>query len=936
MKRKLSILMVFAMITIAIFILSGCGRGIGIIENGNAGQQDGSAAQVSGTEGVQHTPMGDIFTISTPFGNLSRLQDSAEAFEQSLAEQGIHVQIDFIYYMQDEWQSHHDLLLSKFAAGVGPDIFLRDNYMLYPFIENGFLADIYTVIDQSSHFSRNDFFTNVLEGQEVNGRLYMLPMNFGFDYIGINANVPPAFIRRFEDFDRASPTDIAALYLDLINQYPEWADFAFIHGFNPNQAFAPELSHVVDFAARTVDLSATASLLESIRPAFEGNQRFETAPFFNWQSPIEDLTVMQERYVFSRISGVAGIYGLFEFREPFFVNYVPLADEGGRLVNRAWGTEFAVSHTANPDLVMGFIGQHISDIMAEDFRFGLDIPILREYFQQGLESGFRHMLTQMALPPIVDSEGVAITQAISRMEAYSTWPSTTLIANFLMPPWAALGALPEFFESDMPAYEVISQMEAAIAAWFNEERPEIEPFVYIPAVELPDLPVRTLTIRTDNRHTGVILQAADAMNAAWQERGEPYIFQVEVEDHSWVDWEGMEGRAVRLQTELMSGQGPDMFILDGQDMHAFSASGFLQNIYTLMDADPSTSRDEFFTQALEAFEINNGLYVFPVSFGFEYIAINASLPQEFVNRFAQKSTISLSEMMEFYLDLMEAHGEEFGHLTFDTGTGITWSGSVLQTIMGGFVDFNTRTSNLLDPRFVEALELIDVVYANWDVQNTWGTTIGTADFLRDRAQEYVFFAITNGLNNFDAFFTEETPIFTHHIPLVDDYGRFMLTTPGAHGQVWSGICITAVGDGALAWELTRHMIYAYTNPVGRAAVEPVFGSSNTWGNHSFATPIMRSLFRDHAMQTFENTFDNWSAHGLQTFVGLDDDANRMQQFEAAINRIAAYNEQPMGMLSPNIPTGIFDDHFEQFRLGLINAETAAQRIHNAVSLWLIE
>jgi len=292
--------------------------------------------------------------------------------------------------------------------------------------------------------------------------------------------------------------------------------------------------------------------------------------------------------------------------------------------------------------------------------------------------------------------------------------------------------------------------------------------------------------------------------------------------------------------------------------------------------------------------------------------------------------------MEFYLDLMDAHGDEFGHLTFDTGSGITFSSNVLQTTMGGFVDFNTRTSYLTDPRFAEALELIYRVYANWEVTNTWGTTIGIADFLRDRAQEYVFFAISSGLNNFDAFFTEETPIFTHHIPLVDDYGRFMLTTPGAHGQVWSGICITSVGDGDLAWELIRHIIYAYTNPVGRAAVEPVFGSTNTWGNNSFATPIMRSLFRDHAMQTFENTFDTWSPHGLQTFVGLDDDANRMQQFEAAINRIAAYNEQPMGMLSPNIPFGLIEDHFEQFRLGLINAETAAQRIHNAVSLWLIE
>jgi len=933
MRRKVSTTLLIVFISIITFGLSACNRrhnNDGITENDN---QQGTPIQ--GSQELTHAQDREVFTISTPFGNLSRIEESADAFRQTLANQDIDIQMNVISYMQDEWQDQQSLLLSKFAAGVGPDIFLRDNLLLYPFIENGFLADIFTVIDQSTNFSRNDFFSNVLDGIAVNGNLYMLPLQFSMDYIGINPNIPQPFINRFEALDRATPTDIATLYLDLIAEHPEWADFALIHGFNATQALAPEFNNAVNFAGRTANF-ANIEFLETLRMAFDGNQRFETPPF-GWGITAEEFEVVQVHYAFSRISGVfSGIYGLFNFQDPVFINYIPLADESGRLVNRAWGMEMVVNHTANPDFVMGFITQVISDDAAEDFRLGSNIPIMPRYLQHVVETSFRSTLTQIEILPLMDNETFTIEQAITRIEEYSTWPSNTMIANYLFSPWSFMEIFSEFLESDMPADEAASQIESAIIEWLNETRPEIEPFVYAPALTLPNLPARTLTVRSDNRHTGVFQQAADRINAAWLERGENYIFEVIVEDHSWTNWEDMDSRATTLRMELMSGQGPDIFLLTNyHEIHALVASGFLQDIYTLMDADPNTNRDEFFTQALAAFELNNGLFTLPTSFGFEYVAVNANLPQEFLNRFNQKSTISLTQMMEFYLDLKDTHPEEFGHLTFNTGSGISSSHNVLQTALAAFIDFNARTTDITNPRFIEALELMGRVYANWDLDSSWGLSISEPEFLRDRAEEYVFYAINQGVVSFDAFFTADPPIFKNHIPLVNDRGYLILDTPGEHGQVWSAICVTSVADGALAWEFIREVLYAYVNPVGRAAVEPVFGSANRWGRESLASPIERVHYREHLLRTFEATYDRFYDH-MQTFVGFDDPANRQRQFEAAVDRISSYNQQPMSLLTPMIPQHLFAEHFDQFKRGLISAETAAQRIDNAISLWLIE
>ncbi|MCL2286549.1 MAG: hypothetical protein FWC32_09340 [Firmicutes bacterium] len=936
MKKTIPKLMAFVMfITVAIFILSACGRN----RNNENDVQDTANNANAGTQGVAHDQQlnaNAVLTISAPFGGLTRLEESADAFRQAMANEGIDVQIEFNSYMQDEWQYQSGLLLSKFAAGTGPDIFVRDNILLYQFIENGFLANIYDIIDRSSIFNRDDFFTNALRGMEVNGRLYMLPMFFGIDFVGINANAPASFVSQFEAMDRVSPGDIIAMHAELVDRHPEWADFALVYALNPVQAFTPVLFNTIDFGGRSASFSAYTDFLKQMRPAFYENNRFET-PFLNFWALEEEFPVIQERYVFARVAApLSPLLGLFGYREPFYI-YRPLADESGRLLNRAWGTEFVINHTANPDLVMGFINQVMYDDANEDMRFGVNIPILRRHFDQVLEVGFRHTLTQVQLPQTIESQSFEIENAVTRLTEYSTWPSVSLYASFLLPQWGIIvEPINEFLAGEITAREATDQMEARAIEWLNADRGEIEEYVHEPTEELPDLPVRSLTVHTSNRHTGVILQAANALNALWREQDRPYIFQVEVDEYSWTDWEGTVARNERLRTELMAGGGPDMFLFDGMEIHSLAASGFIRNFYELIDADSNSNRDEFFTQALYAFEINNGLYMFPISFGFEYVAINAGLPQEFIDRFTQKSEITLSQMMEFYLDLMYAHGDEFGDLTFGTGGGITWSGNVLQSIMGGFIDFNTRTANLADPKFVEALELMKIVYADWDVTNTWGVTTNTPDFLRDRAREHIFLAMSDGLSSFDAFFTPESPIFKHHIPLVDDYGRLMLPSPG-WGQVWSGIFITSVGDAELAWELTRQMIYAYTNPVGRAAVEPIWGGPARWGNQSFATPILRSLFRDHAMRSFVDTYETFGAHGgLQSFVGFDDDANRTRQFEDAVERIASFHDRPMSMLSPMVPTHLFEDAFDQFKRGIITAEAAAQRIQNAVFLWLIE
>ena len=83
-----------------------------------------------------------------------------------------------------------------------------------------------------------------------------------------------------------------------------------------------------------------------------------------------------------------------------------------------------------------------------------------------------------------------------------------------------------------------------------------------PLCEETGRPIRSLNVRAANVHTAVIRQAASLMTISWMEQNKPYILQVEIDDHRWDDWEGMEARWSRLRTELMAGLGPDIIIYE--------------------------------------------------------------------------------------------------------------------------------------------------------------------------------------------------------------------------------------------------------------------------------------------------------------------------------------------------------------------------------------
>ena len=947
MQRK--IITMLTILIISVLTLSACGRGNNSENNrADGGTGDGGIGGTIGAANTPHNPDAPTLTIASgQMWNEQRMSQTANTLRERLAGEGTDINVEFIsFFNHEERDEHFALMLSKFAAGVGPDIMVRDNFPIYQLVENDFLADIFPMIDNSPNLGRDDFFANVLDGYAIDGRLYVLPMQFGFEYVGINTNVPQEFLNRFTAMDRASMNDLVNLYLDLIDTHPEWAELAIADNFHFSQILNVEVRQALDFTGRRLNLTGQPVLerLETARRAFEYSPTFDT-PWVQHMDN-EHMALLQSQYVFHMPRSFA-LDALFEFQEPFFTNYLPMADISGRLLESSWGMELVVSHTADPDLAWAFIEQFITDTWADNFSMGAgNAPITRRYFREIVEGGFRGQLQFAEIRPLLNSESASIQAATDRIARYAEMSVVQPSQNLLLP-WYVLSDSWEYVSNfqagTISAGELAAHLEETITAWLNAERP-IEPF--IPPVppdpqDDPDygLPVRSITILTSNEYTAVIQQAANAMNASWRERGEPYAFRVEIDEYDHQDWENREARHTRLNTMLMAGQGPDMFIYGRQNIRAMAERGFLADIYALMDAATHTGRDDFFTQPLMALEISGGLFKFPVSFGFEYVGINGNLPQPLIDRFAGYSIATPSLLRALYSDLKANHRDEFGYLINGFPTAMNQI-SFFMNLLEDFIDFGTRTSYVNTPQFiaemVEMRQFFDSLFTR-DYTFSRHFPISREDTHRDFARDFVFRAESGGLNPAFGLLPFDNPHFRHFIPMADDQGRLMIDARGgAFGDTWAAVCITATGNSALAWEFTQYLVYAFVNPVGRAATS-LWGGNASWGAYSLSMPISRSLFRPHMQAALEQTYNR--SHGW-TCIGRHSSTEQAANIEAAINRLATFAEMPMRSVDSALPwefimNNILEPYW-QFTDGIIPAYMAAQRMHNSIAIWLIE
>ena len=203
-------------------------------------------------------------------------------------------------------------------------------------------------------------------------------------------------------------------------------------------------------------------------------------------------------------------------------------------------------------------------------------------------------------------------------------------------------------------------------------------------------------------------------------------YRVEIIDYSESTNGDWNAAAEKLNTEIMSGNVPDIFCLNGLNYTQLASKEILEDLYPYIDSDKELKRSDFFSNILSAMEVG-GKLCSTVSGVYINSAIGASaVVGDRPGWTYEEFNAALSNMPD-------------GCTAFDE---YVTRDSILQTClaldMDDFVDWSTGQCNFNSQQFIQLLEFAASFPAefNWDNYN-WESSQSTEDRLAEGKQMLV-------------------------------------------------------------------------------------------------------------------------------------------------------------------------------------------------------
>jgi len=383
---------------------------------------------------------------------------------------------------------------------------------------------------------------------------------------------------------------------------------------------------------------------------------------------------------------------------------------------------------------------------------------------------------------------------------------------------------------------------------------------------------------------------------------------------SWED--GLVFDSVRLEiaTQLMADSAPTLICSLLADSFDPRQTIFFYDWYKLMDADPNFNEEDWFMNVFHAFSMNDRLYQFPITFGFDPVVVNTAIPGLMEAMSDKRQGVTMSELVElhrqFSADFPNYYLEEY----FSAEILLQYSIDRFIDIEAGVVDFGEEFIDLI--KYAESITSPDVS------RNRWGNTFpagfaSSAAELRN-SERFLFHFYHRRFFHHFLDHEGERP-FAGITPLVNERGELFID-PYNYFYFGDSYLLSATAtpiQKAIAWDFIMFIM-----------------QFEIQYNYSLASMLMmptlhRDTFYDHArfMVAVQNDGHyNW-------FGGTNEEAA-----DGVIETMTGFLEMPMrrSRTLPRVIEDIISEAMSQFHDGLLSAEQVAELLQNQVSIVLME
>lgn len=187
----------------------------------------------------------------------------------------------------------------------------------------------------------------------------------------------------------------------------------------------------------------------------------------------------------------------------------------------------------------------------------------------------------------------------------------------------------------------------------------------------------------------------------------------------------------KINTELMSGNGPDIIAMDIVPIYKYVNNGQLENLQYYMDNDENFKLDEYRKNIFDALKYKGGQYVFPIDYSFNYYEYDSTLLDEEVqSNFQGYKGYTISSLIEIANNSFEKNSDKkmFG-ITNKPNQEINMFNELMEENYIQYVDLENKKANFTDGKFVELLEKAkEYEEKGYVIKTTSGESKSISDF----------------------------------------------------------------------------------------------------------------------------------------------------------------------------------------------------------------
>ena len=228
------------------------------------------------------------------------------------------------------------------------------------------------------------------------------------------------------------------------------------------------------------------------------------------------------------------------------------------------------------------------------------------------------------------------------------------------------------------AYESMtysSILEAAAEA-FNEKYPDVEVII------------DTFTAMPDIKRS----ESADGRMAT---------ASVQMEDNP----QERSDYANKINTKLMSGEGPDILAVDVIPVAKYVESGLLENLAPYMEQDPEFDRSDYRVNILDAVTWKGGTWFMPMDYMFNYYTYDITLITGEQTDFGAGSAFTTEQLLDIAIPLFDGETKIINSSAYSNRGGSLWA-RLLREHWVEFVDIAGKKANFTDGKFVDLLNSV--------------------------------------------------------------------------------------------------------------------------------------------------------------------------------------------------------------------------------------